>query len=60
MRQELIKILQTNAKKFITENILDLNGLIIEPKEIEVYYDNERISVSDDVKLFYYIRDYYS
>ena len=37
MRQELIKILQTNAKKFITENILDLNVLIIEPKEIEVY-----------------------
>lgn len=49
MRQELIKILQTNAKKFITENILDLNGLIIEPKEIEVYYYKEGVFEDNSV-----------
>ena len=49
MRQELIKILQTNANKFITENKLDLNGLIIEPKEIEVYYYKEGVSEDNSV-----------
>lgn len=49
MRQELIKILQTNANKFITENKLDLNGLIIEPKEIEVYYYKDGVFEDNSV-----------
>ena len=49
MRHELIKTLQTNAKKFITENKLDLNGLIIEPKEIEVYYYKEGVFEDNSV-----------
>lgn len=35
---ELIKILQNKAKEFITQNKLIINQLIIEPKEIEIYY----------------------
>ena len=47
--QLVIQELQANAKKFITENKLDLNGLIIEPKEIEIYYYKEGVFEDNSV-----------
>lgn len=47
--QEIIANLQTDANKFITENNLELNGVIIEPKEIEIYYYKEGVFEDNSV-----------
>lgn len=48
-RQRFINNLQTDARKFITKNNLELNGVIIEPKEIEIYYYKEGVFEDNSV-----------
>ncbi len=40
-KQEVIEILQDKAARFLTESRLEVNGLVIFPTEIEVYYYSE-------------------
>jgi hypothetical protein len=46
---EVVKMLQVGAKKFICENYLELNGLKIEPKEVEVYYYKDGVFEDNSV-----------
>ena len=48
-RQRFINNLQRDARKFITKNNLELNGVIIEPKEIEIYYYKEGVFEDNSV-----------
>lgn len=48
-QQEQIKKLQDEAKRFLTTTKLSLNGIIIEPKEVEVYYYEKGIFEDNSV-----------